>query len=84
MIFIDAAKAQYQKFFNKFVPYLKKGGVVICDNLNFHHLNPSLVNRNTRQLIRKINEFKVFLEQHQDYKTTFFDIGDGMSITMKV
>jgi predicted O-methyltransferase YrrM len=84
MIFIDAAKAQYQKFFNKFVPYLKKGGIVVCDNLNFHHLNPSLVNRNTRQLIRKINEFKVFLEQHQDYKTTFFDIGDGMSITMKV
>lgn len=84
MIFIDAAKAQYQKFFNKFVPYLKKDGIVVCDNLNFHHLDPSLVNRNTRQLIRKINEFKVFLEQHHEYETTFYDTGDGMSITKKV
>lgn len=84
MIFIDAAKAQYQKFFNKFVPYLKKDGVVVCDNLNFHHLDPSQVNRNTRQLIRKINEFKVFLKQHDTYETTFFDIGDGMSISKKV
>jgi predicted O-methyltransferase YrrM len=84
MIFIDAAKAQYQKFFNKFAPYLKKDGVIVCDNLNFHHLDPNQVNRNTRQLIRKINEFKVFLKQQDNYETTFFDIGDGMSITKKV
>jgi predicted O-methyltransferase YrrM len=84
MIFIDAAKAQYQKFFNKYVPYLKKNGVVVCDNLDFHHLDPSKVSRSTRQLIRKINEFKVFLNQLDNYETTFFEIGDGMSITKRV
>ncbi len=84
MIFIDAAKAQYQKFFDKFSPFLKKGGVIVCDNLNFHHLDLNKVNRNTRQLIRKINEFKVFLKEHDLYDTQFYDIGDGMSITKRV
>lgn len=84
LIFIDAAKAQYKKFFNKFSPYLKKDGIIVCDNLDFHHLDPNKVNRNTRQLIRKINEFKVFLKEQEHYDTHFYEIGDGMSITKKV
>ncbi len=84
MIFIDAAKAQYKKFFEKFSPYLNENGMIICDNLNFHHLDSTKVNRNTRQLMNKIKQFKEFLINHQDYETTFYDDGDGMSITKKV
>ena len=83
MIFIDAAKAQYKKFFEKYVPYLKPNGIVICDNLNFHHLDQKKVNRNTRQLLRKLSEFKTFLIEHQDFETTFFEVGDGMSLTKR-
>lgn len=84
MIFIDAAKAQYQKFFEKFIPYLKEGGIVVCDNLDFHHLDPIKVNRNTRQLMNKIEQFKAYLRNHEGFETTFYDDGDGMSITKKV
>ena len=35
-LFIDAAKAQYQRFFEKYVPYLKEDGFVLVDNLDFH------------------------------------------------
>ncbi len=28
-LFIDAAKAQYQKFFEKYVPFVKKNGIII-------------------------------------------------------
>jgi predicted O-methyltransferase YrrM len=84
MIFIDAAKAQYQKFFEKFTPFLNPNGIVICDNLDFHHLDPLNVNRNTRQLIRKIEAFKKYLTDHPDYVTTFYDQGDGMSISKRV
>jgi predicted O-methyltransferase YrrM len=83
MIFIDAAKAQYQNFFEKFVPYLKPNGIVVCDNLSFHHLKPELVNRNTRQLIRKINAFKTFLIENPDFETTFYNQGDGMSVSQR-
>lgn len=84
LIFIDAAKAQYKKFFEKFTPYLNKDGIVLCDNLDFHHLDPDKVNRNTRQLLRKINEFKEYLIDNQTYQTTFYSVGDGMSLSKKV
>ena len=33
MIFIDAAKAQSMKFFQLYTPLLKKGGIVVTDNV---------------------------------------------------
>src|SRR5574344_884272 len=36
LIFIDAAKGQYTKFFEKYKYFLNKGGVIITDNINFH------------------------------------------------
>ena len=83
LIFIDAAKAQYERFFDRYVPFLNPGGIVICDNLRFHDLNPEHVNRHTRQLLRKISEFKTFLLNHQAFETSFYEIGDGMSISQR-
>ena len=83
LIFIDAAKAQYQKFFDKYVPCLSNDGIIVCDNLNFHHLDIHKVNRNTRQLIQKLHRFKEFLTHHSDFETTFLEIGDGMSLTKR-
>jgi len=83
LIFIDAAKAQYKRFFEKFIPYLKPNGIVICDNLRFHDLKPENVNRHTRQLLRKISEFKAFLLNNPDFETHFFEQGDGMTVTKR-
>lgn len=38
LIFIDAAKGQYKKFFEKFKYFLSPNGVIITDNLQFHGL----------------------------------------------
>jgi predicted O-methyltransferase YrrM len=83
LIFIDAAKAQYQKFFDKYEKYLKPGGVIVCDNLAFHHLDIHKVNRNTRQLLKKLEMFIAYLKDHPTYETEFYDVGDGMSISRK-
>ena len=87
LIFIDAAKAQNRKFFERFTPYLNDNGIVIIDNLNFHGLvNEDLNNiksKNLRSLVRKINEFKEWLKSNPDYITEFSDMGDGMSVSIK-
>ncbi len=83
LIFIDAAKAQYQRFFEKFAPLLNPRGLLICDNLRFHDLNPDHVNRHTKQLLRKIETFKTFLKNHPAFDTEFFMLGDGMSISQR-
>ncbi len=83
LIFIDAAKAQYIKFFEKYKPYLSPTGMIVSDNLSFHHLDKTKVNRNTRQLINKIEKFVDYLKNNDEFHTEFFEIGDGMSISKR-
>lgn len=83
LLFIDAAKAQYERFFTRYQAYLNPGGIIICDNLNFHHLNPSEVSRGTRNLIKKLDKFKRFLTTHPEFETAFYDIGDGLSVSWR-
>ncbi len=86
LIFIDAAKSQYIKFFNKYSVNLNDNGVIVSDNLDFHGLvanTDKKINRNTRQLVRKIGEYITFLKENNEYKTIFYECGDGIAISKK-
>ncbi|MCX4248425.1 MAG: O-methyltransferase [Bacilli bacterium] len=86
LIFIDAAKGQYIKFFEKFENYLNPGGIIITDNLNFHGLvnnKEQIESKNVRGLVTKIEKYIDFLKQHEEYVTKFYDIGDGISVSFR-
>lgn len=86
MIFIDAAKSQYIKFFNKFSKNLNRKGYIITDNIKFHGLtfsDKTKLSRNLRQLITKLEKYISFLKENDEFKTRFFDIGDGIAISRK-
>lgn len=82
LIFIDAGKAQYQVFFERFTPYLKPGGVVICDNYFLHGLTLENAPKHKRTMARKLEAFKTFLSSHPTFKTTILDVGDGLSVSV--
>ena len=84
LIFIDAAKAQYIKFFEKYKVNLNKNGIIITDNLNFHGLTNNIENiqsKNLKALVRKINNYKEFLKENQEFNTKFYEIGDGIAVS---
>ncbi len=86
LLFIDAAKAQYIKFFEKYENFLKPNGIIISDNLLFHGLvehKELIESRNVKQLVRKINGFNDYLTNNPNYETYIYDIGDGLSISIK-
>lgn len=86
LIFIDAAKSQYIKFFEKFTPYLNKDGVVFSDNLYFHGYTKQktrIESKNLRQLVQKLRKYIVYLEENKNYVTEFYNIGDGIAITKR-
>lgn len=86
LIFIDAAKAQYIKFFEKYKVNLSKNGVIISDNLSFHGMvdnMDSITNRNTRQLVGKIAKYIDFLKNNLEFDTEFISIGDGIGISRR-
>ena len=83
LIFIDAAKAQYIKFFEKFSPLLKENGVIISDNIELLDLQRLTDSKRSKRLIEKMQNYKKYLLDLEGYKTEFLDIGDGFAITRK-
>ncbi len=84
LIFIDAAKAQYIKFFEKYKQNLQMNGAIITDNLNFHGLalHPEEIHsKNLKALVRKINNYKDFLINNKEFQTVFYEIGDGIAVS---
>ncbi len=86
LIFIDAAKGGYIKYFEKFCNYLNPGGVIITDNLKFHGLvknKSSIKSKNLKGIVDKIEKYIEFLDNNKDYVTKYYDIGDGLSVSFK-
>lgn len=86
LIFIDAAKGQYIKFFEKYSKNLNKNGVIVSDNMSFHGLveeKERIKNKNLRQLVNKIKKYIVFLKENTEYDTEFHKIGDGVAVSRK-
>ena len=84
ILFIDAAKAQSIKFFNKFEPNLKENGIIVSDNLELLDLQRLTQSKRSKRLVEKMNEYKEFLNSLENYETEYLEIGDGFAITKKV
>ena len=86
LIFIDAAKGQYTKFFEKFKYFLSKKGSIITDNLKFHGYvgkSSTIESKNLRQLVSKIESYIDFLKNNDEFTTEILDIGDGIGISKR-
>ncbi|MCM3002588.1 O-methyltransferase [Priestia koreensis] len=87
MIFIDAAKGQYQRFFEAYEPFLSERGMIISDNVLFkgyvaedHEL---IEKKRIRSLTKKIQTYNQWLMAHEGYETVILPIGDGIAISLK-
>ena len=84
LIFVDAAKAQYGKYMEQFLPNLKDNGIMLFDNMIFHGLIydvESIESRSKRSLVRKIVKFREFVQQDTRFDIIMYDdIGDGILV----
>jgi predicted O-methyltransferase YrrM len=84
LIFIDAAKGQYEKFFMRYEQMLSKNGIIITDNVLFrgYVATESAETKRLKKIAEKIDRYNQWLVNHPDYTTTIFPIGDGVAITV--
>ena len=85
-LFIDAAKGQYKRFFEKYAPSVASGGVIYCDNMFMHGmvlLEDEEIPRRNRTMIRNLKEFTRWVMKHPDYETSLLPVGDGILIAVK-
>ncbi|MDD3957413.1 MAG: methyltransferase domain-containing protein [Candidatus Izemoplasmatales bacterium] len=86
LIIIDAAKTKYQRLFEHYAPILENGGVMLSDNVLFRgqvQHPETILSRNRRQLVQKITRYNEWLTHLEHYETTFYDIGDGIAVSIK-
>jgi caffeoyl-CoA O-methyltransferase len=83
-IFLDADKEDYKKLFDYSMILLKRGGVIVVDNLLWHgYAAASRVPSKYRTSTKFIREFnKIFMNQ-PNLKSTILPIGDGLGFGIK-
>lgn len=84
VLFIDAAKGQYERFFELYTPFLMKDGIILSDNVLFkgHVVNDEIDNKRLKGVARKINSYNQWLVNHPKYDTVILPIGDGIALTL--
>lgn len=84
-IFIDAAKAQYEKFFDLYSPHLTAKGVIYSDNVLFKGLAldelPEVQKK--ARIAKKMRKFNGFLMDQPEFVTSIIPLGDGLAVTRR-
>lgn len=85
LVFIDAAKGKYQRFFELSVPLLATDGVVLSDNVLFkgYVADSKKQHPRYRSIAEKIRTYNNWLMNHPEFTTTIVPIGDGIAISIK-
>ncbi|MDE6208876.1 MAG: O-methyltransferase [Lachnospiraceae bacterium] len=85
-VFMDAAKAQYINFLPIVLNVMKKGGILIADNvLQEGDLVESkfTVTRRNRTIHKRIREFLYEVKNTDELTTSVIPIGDGITLSVK-
>ena len=83
MVIIDAAKSQNRKFLDKFKNNIRKDGIIIIDNLDFHGYvgkSSEIKSRNLRQMVRKIEKFIDYLDNQDEFDVEYIEVGDRLGV----
>lgn len=89
LLFIDATKRENKLFFENFKQFVKTGGYIITDNINFHDLTGTeeeimKLHRRIRPLVRSIVAYREWLPTLSDFETTFIEVGDTLAVSKKI
>ena len=78
MIFIDADKMNYKKYYEKSLELIKKGGLIVIDNVLWH--GEVVDKKNSDKFTINIREFNKFILEDKRVEQLIFPLGDGMTV----
>lgn len=78
-IFIDAAKGQYEKYFDEAIRLLNRDGIIVCDNVLFRGMiaNQELVKRRKITIVKRLRKFLKDIKDDDRFYSSIVPIGDG-------
>ena len=85
-IFMDGPKTRYIEYLPQAKRMLKKGGVLLCDNVLFNGLvaGTEEFQRKKATIINGLDKFITAICEDDDFMTSVLPVGDGMSLSIRV
>ena len=78
MVFIDADKMNYKKYYERSLSLLNKGGLVIIDNVLWH--GEVVDDNNEDKITLNIREFNEHISNDKRVEQIIVPLGDGMTV----
>ena len=78
MVFIDADKMNYKKYYERSLKLVNKGGLIIIDNVLWH--GEVADETNVDKFTLNIREFNAHIEQDKSVEQIIVPLGDGMTV----
>jgi predicted O-methyltransferase YrrM len=82
IIFIDADKENYTYYYNKSFDLLKRGGLIIIDNVLWH--GEVADEKNNEKFTNIIRDFNAFVKNDERTEQIILPLGDGLTICNKL
>ena len=85
IIFIDAAKGQYEKYFDICSNLLNEKGVIIADNVLYRGMvaKKDKIPHRQATLVERLRSFLDKITKDERFDTSILSIADGLSISVK-
>lgn len=85
LIFIDAAKGQYEKYFDSALKNLNEKGIMLCDNVLFKGMiaEDSLVKRRKITIVKRLRKFLKDISSDERFISSVVPIGDGILLVRR-
>jgi caffeoyl-CoA O-methyltransferase len=83
ILFIDAAKKQYKAYVELSLPKLRKGALILVDNVLWSGKVANEEIPKDDKLTNSLKEFNEYFSNHPDIETTILTIGDGIALGIK-
>lgn len=82
VVFIDAAKGKYPFFLNQVLRMIRRGGVIIADNVLYKGYVMSDYNKHKqRTAVRNLREYIAEITNNDKLETKILEVGDGLAIS---
>jgi predicted O-methyltransferase YrrM len=82
MVFIDAAKFEYPLYIRAVKPLLRKGALIIADNIFYKNkIFSKKIDNHDLNSVKGIRDYIDYITGKPYFESYFFDISDGISVT---
>lgn len=85
-IFMDGPKTRYIEYLPHVKRVLKKGGILLCDNVLFNGMvaGTEEFQHKKATIINGLDKFITAICNDEDFTTSILPVGDGMSLSIRV